>query len=248
MKVLTRFTMLACFLTIACSSVQTYFKDRGNDALDIVNVGVEKNIYGVRIKIFYPLFGYQKSSNGVGFGLRQGYLGKYFTGDKENKISIVDLEEGDDKLQSQYEILPGDSNFIAFTNYHKINDSKDLRSSKKQFLEFIPTQWDISTHKTRVEYQGSTLDKKRSIKGIYRSGATDESVIEISIGAHYGFRIGINLFEIFDFIVGILGFDLLSDDTPYIFYLLSKNPKAHVENVVLKSDRYTIDKNRNNSH
>lgn len=36
---------------------------------------------------------------------------------------------------------------------------------------------------------------------------------EVSFGLYYGLRLGFNLYEAFDFIVGIFGIDLLKDDT-----------------------------------
>jgi len=89
---------------------------RAIDALDIVNVGVEKNIYGVRIKIFVPI-GYQKANSGVGYGLRKGYLGKYFIGDPENKISIQNNEDEAKNLPVEYEILLGDTDFTSIKSH-----------------------------------------------------------------------------------------------------------------------------------
>lgn len=231
MKLSIRTTMLACLLTISCSSVQTYFKDRGNDALDIINIGAEKNIYGVRISAGIPL-GFQKASSGVGFGLRGGYFGKYFTGDNENKIHF--LKEEDDKLLREDQISPGDSNvFFATTSYHKPNDLKDLRACKKQFQEVFPLLgW------TRAEYLGSSMS--RSMKGIFRVGLADIK-LEISVGTFIGFRIGLSVFETIDFIFGIFGFDFMRDDSKYNASLPTNNSQTEGENLDLKFKSYQLD-------
>lgn len=60
-----------------CASTQNYFINRGNDLKDIVNVGIEKDVYGVNAQVAIGVIGFQNANSGTGFGLRYGHFGIY---------------------------------------------------------------------------------------------------------------------------------------------------------------------------
>ena len=60
-----------------CASTQNYFINRGNDLKDIVNVGIEKDVYGVNAQVAIGVIGFQNANSGTGFNLRYGHFGIY---------------------------------------------------------------------------------------------------------------------------------------------------------------------------
>lgn len=203
-----RFIFFSLFV-INCSSIQTYLKDRGNDLSDIVNVGVEKDVYGVSVQ----WIGWQNASTGVGYGLRHGHFGKYSTGDKQNKIILFEEEKEDGSFKNESQVSPGESSFSITTTYYKSIHSNDKRTKKKHFLQIYP--WRCYPPKS-----GAIFIKKKDVVGNQRycgyrfsNSNMDPIPIELSLGFYLGLRIGLNVFEIFDLFAGFFGFDPMRDDT-----------------------------------
>jgi hypothetical protein len=175
-------------------SAKRYVANRGNDLTDIVNVGVEKDVYGFAFNIDAILVGWKKDSNGIGYGMRYGHFGKYKTGSKiPLRIRTIDR-----KIVGYYgdiQLLLGYSGY-----YHEPIKPKDRRSERKQ---------------VRFAILGAT-GMKSTPRKFYLINEPRESYcylpIEISLGVSYGIRIGFNPHEFVDLIAGIIGFDPLDDD------------------------------------
>lgn len=177
-----------------CASAKRYIANRGNDLTDIVNIGVEKDVYGVAANIDLVLIGWKKDSDGIGYGMRYGHIGKYKPG---AKIPLR-IRTKDQKIVGYY----GDIQFLLGyqSYYHEPIKPENIRNERKQI---------------RFAVLGST-GMKNTPREYYLINKPRESYcylpIEISFGAHYGIRIGFNLHEFVDFFAGIMGFDPLTDD------------------------------------
>jgi|JI10StandDraft_1071094.scaffolds.fasta_scaffold654057_1 hypothetical protein len=219
-KIILRLIAIFLFFQILfCASAKRYVANRGNDLKDIVNIGVEKDVYGIGIQMVTGL-GYQTASSGTGYGLRYGQLGLYRTGDNENLISIYDYE-GENFSKREEQIFPGDSNLFISTNYHQPQNTNELRVWNKKIMkvDFLFRRCYSSTgviYKEKKMYKGT----KCAYNNSYLSFP-----IEASVGLFLGFRIGFNVMEVFDFIFGIIGFDPMNDDISNAEPLFIKLPK-----------------------
>ena len=204
------FLILIFFFLSNCASTQNYFINRGNDLKDIVNIGIEKDMYGFNI----ITFGYQKESSGMGFGLRYGYLGIYKTGDNKNKVYLDDRADINPKI-AEIQVYPGDTDFSTSVFYHEPKDLSDIRARKKQMLLFFPV-FRLCKVSTSAFYKDKKL--KRGISKCYFYESSFEQPLELSIGLYIGIRAGFNISEFLDFLAGIAGYDLLDDDTSSTTY------------------------------
>ncbi len=200
-------TIIIFFFLSNCASFQNYILNRGNDLKDIVNIGIEKDVYGVNAQVAIGVIGFQNAYSGTGFGLRYGHFGKYKTGDDKNAISFFDGTE-------KKEIYFGNSILFSSTNYHEPQTSKNSRASLKKIkrLEFLFRRCvnDIY-YKEKIfpiqytYYRGQRCFFSESYIHNLRS-------LELSVGMYIGLRIGFNLNEFIDFIAGVAGYDLYYDD------------------------------------
>lgn len=191
-------------INIHCSLARV--QNRVQDMGDIVNLGVEENVYGFAFNIDMLLIGWKKDSGGVGYGMRYGHFGKYKPG---NNIPLR-IRTKDKKVVGYY----GDIQFLlAYSGYyHEPIKPENIRSERKQ---------------VRFAMMGAT-GRKSTPNELYLINEPRESYcylpIEISLGVYYGIRIGFNPHEFVDFIAGFIGFDPLDDDVAGIPQpTLSKN-------------------------
>ncbi len=215
------------FQILFCASVKRYAINRGNDLKDIVNVGVERNIYGIGIQFGLPI-GYQDAIDGVGYGLRNGYFGVYSTGDRNNKIIRYYRYNRSVMVKSINEELinPGDSNLLISTSYHKPQNLDDRRVAKKEYLKVSHLFYKCSERGVSgVDTYGNIALEAASSKG----SCSFQSFyypypFELSFGYNFGFRVGINLWEVLDFLLGIFGSDPFGDDTSYFIFTGAPQP------------------------
>ena len=206
MKSLSKYILLFVISNLVyCASVKRYMYNRGNDLTDIVNIGVEKGVYGFNTQTIGVL-GFQNASSGVGFGMRNGHFGLYKTGDDENVISFLDGNE-------RKEIYFGNSDLLSSTNYHEPYNSTNLRNLKKQIkrLEFLFNTCNSSSAHYKENYISIHYINFRG-KRCYFSDSYTVWSVELSVGLYLGFRLGVNLNEFADFFAGIAGYDLEYDD------------------------------------
>lgn len=93
-------------LNLFCASLSNYIQNRGNDLADVVNVGIEKDVYGFNVDFLIPLPALSYNANGKGLGIRHGHIGFYKTGDGKNLVRMINK-----KLDVEYEIYVGNSYF-----------------------------------------------------------------------------------------------------------------------------------------
>jgi|JI10StandDraft_1071094.scaffolds.fasta_scaffold00964_38 hypothetical protein len=184
-----------------CASAKRYVVNRGNDLKDIPILGVEKGIYGSGIITLMPTFPIVDTTNGVGVGIIHGHIGKYKNGDPDNKV-IITLSEGPANVTETYFGAIGPNNF-----YEPINPSS-LRTKNKSYKLLV-----------RDRYCGTKIV---IYKNVTHQCSYGENVgflpLEFSIGVYFGFRIGISVGEVLDFVVGFFGFDPMDDDFSYSVY------------------------------
>ncbi|HMW05014.1 MAG TPA: hypothetical protein PK079_05690 [Leptospiraceae bacterium] len=203
-------------LQFQCSSIKGYLINRGNDFIDIVNIGFEDNIYGGGIYIDSIMFGLAygaKDSSGV--GLRFGHLGMYQSNDSESNNFLKAGSENGPCRDSRYGTF-GQLQFLFFatSNYHEPRSIIMVRNYRKN-IAFMNV----------LLYGASKRDSSKGLLLCYRGKKyhtiiRDSYVVlpmEVSFGLYYGIRLGFNPHELLDFIVGIFGFDLLDDDTTTVY-------------------------------
>ena len=81
-------TLLLILQILFCASAKRYVVNRGNDLTDIVDIGLEKHVYGFNNIVFQPFVGISYNADGEGVGLRHSHIGFYKTGDAENELFI----------------------------------------------------------------------------------------------------------------------------------------------------------------
>lgn len=204
-------------ILINCSSVANYFIDRGRDTADIINLGVEKNVYGFSFHFLGAPIGIQNASSGKGVGIKFGHFGYYETGDETDAIIYPENDKRPEHYKDIYKGYKfGDIDIFKFSPewnsyYHKPSGEVKLRNWRKRFLSFNTAR----CANYMVTYQG---ENSSSCGKFYYEYSGRQ--IEISIGAYLGIRIGFNINEFFDLLFGIFGFDIQSDD-------IGKNPELN---------------------
>lgn len=228
------------FLTLQCASVGKYFKDRAYDARDVINIGLEKDIYGVRAFGF----GIQHGHNAKGIGMRYGHLGFYKPGAKQNMFMHMQYPSGFKIRQTLYF---GDS-IISFNSfYHKaIGKIKTRNINKRRIIALFyfsrPRGTTLKFSKSERPDEIIIDDKAVTNENFYNL-SYEKFSFELSLGMYLGFRIGLNLDELADFIVGFLGFDILEDDTADSKNHIIQNwedGKEEEDNIDLTLSKYTI--------
>ena len=192
-------------------------KNRLNDFKDIFTIGLEKEIYGTSFFIWCLGGGLQNSSDGVGYGFRRGYLGKYFTG------GIGKVPEFYKLKRSRWSVRPAR---IARINHTNLYGNSDLIDNSLAFRIF---EENVSSRDKKKEFLVSNIflfeaeipeiiysEKDPINDDLYYSriypNCNAPFTTEFSLGLYYGFRVGFNFSEAFDFVVGIFGFDPMKDD------------------------------------
>ena len=178
------------------------------DASDVFNVGIERDIYGVSISFFGILYSIQKASNGKGFGVRYGHFGAYKTGDQDNEISISYISDNRKIVKDGF--MLGDS-YPAwpmewFTAFHEPTGFILSRNQSKSFryVHFFRCHKKYTINYKNYNY--ICTGKNTFPDQIYNSYQ-----IELSLGVFLGFRF--NPHEFVDFLIGLVGYDSMDDDT-----------------------------------
>jgi hypothetical protein len=182
-----------------CASAKRYVVNRGNDLTDIIDIGLEKDVYGFNIITMAPFGGVSYNENGRGFGLRHSHIGFYKTGDPENEFVIEDLYT---KKKSTFSFNLGNS-FFASTGFHESINPRNLRTQNKNYLVVTLNKGCLKSKKSH--YKGET-------RYCHWNTNAGFAPIEISLGLYLGFRVSFNVGEFVDFFAGIVGYDPIKDD------------------------------------
>ncbi|MCB1179121.1 MAG: hypothetical protein KDK36_16160, partial [Leptospiraceae bacterium] len=189
--IITLYVCMSFFIN--CSSVQRYAYNRGLDFLDIFHLGVEKNIYGVSANVDSLVVGLQYRKESKGFGSRYGCLGFYSSSKKVKIYGHVKWTHYSFKIIENV----GNSNFINNTEYHE-SMSNLKRCKHKKINQFIFTLLNDRYSQINECQKTENCIVNSDVRRISYSFLP----IELSLGAHYGIRIGINTSEFVDFIYG----------------------------------------------
>jgi hypothetical protein len=189
------FTIFSLLL-LNCSSFQNYLINRGNDLTDIINIGLEKDVYGIDAIFLIPIGGVTRNAKGKGLGLRHSHLGFYKTGDNENVFLIKDKN-----LIVRHELHLGDSIFYG-TGFHEPINPRNLRTQNKNYLILTRGK---GCYDTKLYYKDEARICHWTTNIVFFP-------IEISLGVYFGIRVGFNIGEFVDFLGGFIGFDPIKDD------------------------------------
>lgn len=185
------FLLVMIFSFLACESTSRYFRNRMYDTTDLVTIGIEKKSAGVSLFVWCIGGGLKIEDQTRGFGLRDGHLGIYEISDG-SRLGISPLLSNDspkNKLGNSFFLINSSGHF----QYRPIPRSKEKDYQILNLLTIFPIA-SIPNSKQNVTRCNSPLK------------------VETSIAFYYGMRVGMNFSELFDFIVGFIGFDPLDDD------------------------------------
>ncbi|TGM73096.1 hypothetical protein EHR01_17985 [Leptospira mtsangambouensis] len=209
----------------------TYWKNRKNDFQDIVTVGAETPMYGAALKVG-PLpigFVFQggesemgKKDLGRGLGLRGGQFGTYHS--QQLVFGIL----GGESFHSGLPLLDAKGNWLVDKKGIPLTSDEraNVKSYKMRYYSYI---------------YDPVKDRKRRKKEHFRRELTKDIVastgqkeflvylpeedlkpfgyppgyswnVEVTAGVYGGARLGFNVAEAFDFLLGFTTVDLLDDD------------------------------------
>lgn len=188
-----------------CASFQNYLSNRALDFTDILTLGGEVNTYGGSAWLWCFGGGVQLGEFGDGWGMRNGYIGKYRTG-------------GNKKLGK---LKMGNSFLLMNSQEHIPEAYTTKRSMKKKythanFLFILPANLNGGGY-----YRYSNTPNSSNNNSNYYAYSNSTTLpmlchapvnVEFSFGLGVGGRVGINFSEIFDFILGFTTFDIMEDD------------------------------------
>ena len=198
------------FLLIFTINCATYWGNRKRDLKDIITLGAEKKEYGAGAR-FGPLalglfFQGEKDKlsnkiKGDGFGLRGGSFGKYHT--EQLVFGFMGGEKFYSKIQNKRnELKKNEFNYFNFFN-QKLKKRKEKKKNKyiKEVYKKIAKE---QNRPEILDFIPKEEQKKYSISYFFQ--------IEAFFGFFYGLRIGFNILEFVDFIVGFTSVDISRDD------------------------------------
>lgn len=198
----------------AGKSAADYAANRGRDLRDIVNLSVEKDVYGFYIQPPIPFYiGYQKGASGTAYGLRYGNFGEYQTGDPNNPILDNKEYNTEKRYFGDFPNFPNEGMYYKSLKY-------SARMRGKSLLEFVTSDKGFqNVNACKLEYKGKILSTGKKYCSHSKSGSISYRAlgnVEMFIGLKYGIKIGFSSAETFDFLLGIFGFDPKEDDIGWL--------------------------------
>lgn len=236
---------MLCLILINCASLKNYFMNRAYDLRDIGNIGVEENVYGGGIYIDSLILGLSYNVDGEGYGLRFGHLGKYKTGKEDafssNFYRFNEIQSCKEANVKKTRNIGG--NFLIFfgSNYHEA-ESALFRNHKKMLVNVNETAV-IFLSSSKVSSGRTNVICYKDIQA--NTFLRDSYVvlpIEVSVGFLFGIRLGFNPHELLDFMVGIVGFDLLDDDISNTEPIYRELPQPVKQNKMWEENLEKVDK------
>lgn len=187
--------IIALFYFLNCSSLQNYAKNRVLDFTDILTIGGEVNTYGGSVWFWCFGGGMQIGRYATGYGMRNGYIGSYFTGGYRE---FANLKMGNSFLiMNSQEHIP---------TAYKTARSMNKKYTHANFFFLLPANLKGRYRGTGTSPSGFVYN---SLPSLCRAPAT----IELSFGLGAGGRVGFNISELVDFLLGFTTYDLMDDDT-----------------------------------
>ncbi|WCL49283.1 hypothetical protein O4O04_18625 [Leptospira sp. GIMC2001] len=198
---------------------------------DIVQFGLETPVYGVGVRVGpLPLGIYfaggeselGKRDLGSGIGLRGGDFGKYRTQQLVFGFLGGEFFYSGEPIRNDEGKLQTDENGIPLL----LDERANKKSYKMRYFSFLNDPVEDRKKRKKEKFQ------KKMVENILGDDA-DESIraylpkekekpfgypanyiwqIDVFIGAYGGARVGVNLAEVFDFMIGLTTIDILNDD------------------------------------
>lgn len=243
MRIPLRFTVILVS-SLLFQDCATYWKNRRNDLADVFTAGVEDPGYGGGLRLGPLAMGFVFQGGesklglrdlGQGYGLRGGRLGKYHSqqlifgilgGEKfYSKHSIPKIpeelqqkppdEEEKYKPKDEVPILPSerdnaksiDMRYLVF--YH-IPIEKRAAAKKEAYRKKILE--DLYSETGEENPLDAIPEKPNQKPDGYPKAFLFQT--EMYLGLHYGIRVGFNVAELADFVLGWTTWDILDDDIP----------------------------------
>lgn len=223
------YLLFTIFFIVNCA---TYWNNRKRDAQDMIQVGVETPVYGAGVRLgplplgLYFAGGeseYGARDLGEGYGLRGGDFGKY------HSQGLVYTFLGGENFYSGEALLSDDKKIIV--DKHGIALTADERSNKKSYNMRYFSYFDDPVEERKKRKKEKF--RKEFIKDLTEDGFPEELKayipeedskpfgypshflwqIDTFIGIYGGARVGFNIAEIADFILGFTTLDMLDDDS-----------------------------------
>ncbi|MDX1959943.1 MAG: hypothetical protein SFU98_15335 [Leptospiraceae bacterium] len=219
--------LILVLLFIQCS---TYAENRRKDTMDIVTIGGERNAYGFGLRISYLTFGFffqggeselGKKDLGDGYGLRGGSLSSY------HSQQLIFGVLGGETYYSGEPVRDDKGEIVLEEKIPKVLNSRDnLKSHKVRYLNFYsdPPEERTKRNKEKVKKKiAKDLVEKLNDPTLLSYLPTEKKKpngygnnfpfqVEIFLGTHYGLRLGFNIAEFLDFVLGFTTLDILEDD------------------------------------
>ncbi|HMV79334.1 MAG TPA: hypothetical protein PKN56_02840 [Leptospiraceae bacterium] len=184
------------FIFSNCVSISNYFQNRGNDFLDIVSLQINQGSTGAEITAGPVLFGLHRGEEVYGINLK-------------NAEFCISRPYSEFESRIKADMSRRGENY----NYYKCNWHS---SSILVFYQekYSPSGGDSifpnhnSYRNDKKKYEEATFDNFGDNKSISRYGRIGGKAGASIIGVAIEF----NVLEVFDFVLGIVGIDILDDD------------------------------------
>ncbi len=219
------------FTIIFVVNCATYWNNRRKDAQDMIQVGVETPVYGVGVRLGpLPLGLYFAGGEseigardlGEGYGLRGGDFGKY------HSQALVYTFLGGENFYSGEPLRSDDQKIIV--DKHGIALTSDERANKKsynmRYFSYFNDPVEERKKRKKEKFRKEFIDDlmKDGFPEELKSYIPVEDVkpfgypshflwqVDTFIGIYGGARVGFNIAEIADFVLGFTTLDMLDDD------------------------------------
>ncbi len=215
------------FQTLNCA---TYWENRKNDFKDIFTAGVERPAYGAGVRISLLPIGFffqgerdedEGENKGTGTGVRGGGLGNYystqllfgFLGGETFYCGEVQRDEsGKIQTEEKVPVVLGlrdnlKSHNVKYWELMNTTPKQRQKENSEKLKKYIAEQIISSTGDESLRQY--IPPEKRKPYGYPKSYAWQ---IELFLGLRYSLRLGFNIAEFADFLIGFTSYDLLGDD------------------------------------
>ncbi|MCB1189566.1 MAG: hypothetical protein H7A23_21610 [Leptospiraceae bacterium] len=221
--------LIVVFFAIQCSTSYAY--NRKKDFYDIFTIGIEDPTYGSAVRLGPLSFGILfiggetqagKKDKGKGYGLRGGSFAKYFS-----QQLVFGILGGEIFYSGEPKMNPDTKKPEELFGIPAVQDERDnLKSHKVKYLSFYhdpPKERQKRQKQEAKKMLVNKILKENSDPTLlaylppenpkpYGYTASYLFQIEFMLGIHYGTRIGFNIAELLDFLLGIATIDILDDD------------------------------------
>jgi len=202
----------AALLIFLLQCQSTYWQNRGRDAMDILTIEGSTGNYGAAVRIGPLKFGAHYKSPGKAYGLRGGSVSSHYTAEFAALFMGADYYTSaplDDLLptkKKEKEETPTATGILSGPEKETLPESDALTARRgKEFRARSPFGTKIPLQKTR-----RLLYNRKELAPLYYY-----TQLELTAGFYGGVKIGLNLGELLDFLLGFIGLDIMADDAPY---------------------------------